>query len=70
MQRGELCAATFRPTTLGHKGVASLRGEQLQRRFRERYKKETEENWETHGNNLDKSGNKARNKSRNNSIKK
>ena len=37
LPHGELCAATLRRTTLGDKGVASLRGERLRRRFRERY---------------------------------
>ena len=33
----ELCAATLRKQTLGAKGVASLKGDRLQKRFRERY---------------------------------
>jgi len=33
----ELCAATLRKQTLGDKGVASLKGSKLQRRYRERY---------------------------------
>ena len=33
----ELCAATLRKTTLGAKGVASLRGAALQARYRKRY---------------------------------
>ena len=35
----ELCAATLRKTTLGAKGVASLRGERLGARYRARYGK-------------------------------
>ena len=37
LPRGELCAATLRKTTLGDKGVASLRGQKLQARFEARY---------------------------------
>ena len=37
LPNGELCAATFRKTTLGTKGVASLKGEKLQARFLKRY---------------------------------
>ena len=38
LPKDELCAATLRKQTLGAKGVASLKGEKLQRRFRERYR--------------------------------
>ena len=37
LPNGELCAATLRRQKLGDKGVASLKGERLQARFRERY---------------------------------
>ena len=37
LPKDELCAATLRKTLLGDKGIASLRGEKLQRRFRQRY---------------------------------
>ena len=37
LPQGELCAATLRKAAIGDKGVASLRGAKLGRRFRERY---------------------------------
>lgn len=37
LPHGELCAATLRPKAIGDKGVASLKGAKLGKRFRERY---------------------------------
>lgn len=37
LRHGELCAATLRKAALGDKGIASLRGAKLGRRFRDRY---------------------------------